>query len=72
MITQCRNINTCLTNDGQEIFFIGKFYLSTVNYHMAHSVSSLLCFHIYCIKVTVVLTCTAFDTDVVINVFDFT
>ena len=27
-----------------------------------------LCYHIYCIKVTVVLTCTAFDTDVVINV----
>ena len=31
-----------------------------------HSIQSD--FHIYCIKVTVVLTCTAFDTDVVINV----
>ena len=67
MVAQCRYINACFTDYSQDIFFIGKFNFSTVNGHCTHNRSSLLRFHINCIKVTVILTCTALDAAVVIN-----
>ena len=68
MIAQGRNIDACVTDNGQDVSFIGKFNFSTVNCHCTHKSASFLCFHINRIKVTVVLTGTALDTYVIVDV----
>ena len=52
---------------GKDIFFIGKFHFSTVNCHCTHKSAPFLCFHINCIKVTVIFTGTALDTKLIVN-----
>ena len=57
MIAQGRNIDTGLADDGQDISFVGKFYLSTVNCHDTHVSPSSLRLNIHSVKRTVVFTC---------------